>query len=77
MKHIKNYLHLFVLLFASEIIFSDEIEEVIVTADYRNTELNKEDSSIFVLDTEEIKGSTNKAFRKSFISSPKFEFCCE
>jgi hypothetical protein len=52
MKHIIKYLYLFVLIFAAENLFSDEIEEVIVTADYRNTELNKEDSSIFVLDTE-------------------------
>jgi outer membrane receptor protein involved in Fe transport len=74
MKHIKNYLHLFVLLFASEIIFSDEIEEVIVTADYRNTELNKEDSSIFVLDTEEIKAQPIKHFENLSYLVPNLNF---
>ena len=74
MKHIKNYLYLFVLLFASEIIFSDEIEEVIVTADYRNTELNKEDSSIFVLDTEEIKAQPIKHFENLSYLVPNLNF---
>ena len=74
MKHIKNYLYLLVLLFASEIIFSDEIEEVIVTADYRNTELNKEDSSIFVLDTEEIKAQPIKHFENLSYLVPNLNF---
>ena len=74
MKHIKNYLYLLVLLFASEIIFSDEIEEVIVTADYRNTELNKEDSSIFVLDTKEIKAQPIKHFENLSYLVPNLNF---
>ena len=74
MKHIKNYLYLFVLLFASEIIFSDEIEEVIVTADYRDTELNKEDSSIFVLDREEIKAQPIKHFENLSYLVPNLNF---
>ena len=74
MKHIKNYLYLFVLLFASEIIFSDEIEEVIVTADYRDTELNKEDSSIFILDAEEIKAQPIKHFENLSYLVPNLNF---
>ena len=55
MKNIINYLYIFVILFASEFIFSDELEEVIVVADYRQTDLSKEDSSVFILDQEDIK----------------------
>ena len=74
MKHIINYLYLLVLLFASEIILSDEIEEVIVTADYRSTELNKEDSSIFVLDAEEIKTQPIKHFENLSYLVPNLNF---
>ena len=74
MKHIKNYLYLLVLLFASEIIFSDEIEEVIVTADYRNTDLNKEDSSTFVLNAEEIKAQPIKHFENLSYLVPNLNF---
>ena len=55
MKNIINYLYIFVILFASELIFSDELEEVIVVADYRQTDLSKEDSSVFILDQDDIK----------------------
>ena len=54
MKHIINYLYLIVLLFASEIIFSDEIEEVIIKSDYRQTALDNEDSSVFILNAEAV-----------------------
>lgn len=74
MKHIIKYLYLFVLIFAAENLFSDEIEEVIVTADYRNTELNKEDSSIFVLDTEEIKAQPIKHFENLSYLVPNLNF---
>ena len=55
MRNIINYLYIFVILFASELIFSDELEEVIVVADYRQTDLSKEDSSVFILDQDDIK----------------------
>jgi len=74
MKHIIKYLYLFVLIFAAENLFSDEIEEVIVTADYRNTELNKEDSSIFVLDAEEIKAQPIKHFENLSYLVPNLNF---
>ena len=54
MKNIINYLYIFVVLLASEFIFSDELEEVIVVADYRQTDLSKEDSSVFILDEDDI-----------------------
>ena len=74
MKHIIKYLYLFVLIFAAENLFSDEIEEVIVTADYRNTELNKEDSSIFVFDAEEIKAQPIKHFENLSYLVPNLNF---
>ena len=74
MKHIIKYLYLFVLIFAAEKLFSDEIEEVIVTADYRNTELNKEDSSIFVFDAEEIKAQPIKHFENLSYLVPNLNF---
>ena len=74
MKHIIKYLYLFVLIFAAENLFSDEIEEVIVTADYRNTELNNEDSSIFVLDAEEIKAQPIKHFENLSYLVPNLNF---
>ena len=74
MKHIIKYLYLIVLLFAAENLFSDEIEEVIVTADYRQTDLNKEDSSIFVLDSEEIKAQPIKHFENLSYLVPNLNF---
>ena len=62
MKNIINYLYIFVILFASEFIFSDELEEVIVVADYRQTDLSKEDSSVFILDQDDIKSEPIKHF---------------
>ena len=62
MKNIINYLYIFVILFASEFIFSDELEEVIVVADYRQTDLSKEDSSVLILDEDDIKIEPIKHF---------------
>ena len=74
MKHIKNYLYLIVLLFASEIIFSDEIEEVIIKSDYRQTALDNEDSSVFILNAEEIKGEPIKHFENLSYLIPNLNF---
>ena len=74
MKHIINYLYLIVLLFASEIIFSDEIEEVIIKSDYRQTALDNEDSSVFILNAEEIKGEPIKHFENLSYLIPNLNF---
>ena len=74
MKHIKNYLYLIVLLFASEIIFSDEIEEVIIKSDYRQTALDNEDSSVFILNAEEIKSEPIKHFENLSYLIPNLNF---
>ena len=74
MKNIINYLYIFVILFASELIFSDELEEVIVVADYRQTDLSKEDSSVFILDQDDIKSEPIKHFENLSYLIPNLNF---
>ena len=74
MKNIINYLYIFVILFASEFIFSDELEEVIVVADYRQTDLSKEDSSVFILDEDDIKSEPIKHFENLSYLIPNLNF---
>ena len=74
MKNIINYLYIFLILFASEFIFSDELEEVIVVADYRQTDLSKEDSSVFILDQDDIKSEPIKHFENLSYLIPNLNF---
>ena len=64
----------FVFLLSNNLFSQQTVEEVIVTADYRNTELNKEDSSIFVLDAEEIKAQPIKHFENLSYLVPNLNF---
>ena len=74
MKNIINYLYIFVILFASELVFSDELEEVIVVADYRQTDLSKEDSSVFILNQEDLKSEPIKHFENLSYLIPNLNF---
>ena len=71
----KKILFLLPLIF-SLLVLSSEIEEIIVKGEYREKSLGEEDSSIVIIQSEQIKSQAIKHFQQLSHLCSKFKLCC-